>query len=233
MKIIIAYHAYLYGENYITMMTEQFRLLLSSGLYQACDKLYIGIVDSANKKPDNGIEWVNYFWKIDTDKKIEIVVYPTNHDETNTLKWIRDYSANNPGDYILYFHTKGITHFTEPTEDWRKYMEYFVIENWKDCIQKLNEGFDCCGVIWNTKTIWGDFPHFSGSMFWTKTDYINTLNHDYLDSDWRLHREFWIGSNPNAKAFEFHNSRMNDMESLQKSTSHYSLPYPRKNYEKN
>jgi hypothetical protein len=207
------------------MMTEQFRLLLSSGLYQVCDKLYIGIVDTLNKKPVNGIEWVNYFWKIDTDKKIEIVVFPKNNEQTDTLKWIINYSKANPDDYILHFHTKGITHFTEPTEDWRRYMEYFVIENWKDCIQKLNEGFDACGVMWNHLTVYGDYPHFSGGMWWAKCSYINTLKHEWLDSDWRYYREFWIGSNPDAKVFEFHNSRMNDIEAFNQAKSHYSVPY--------
>jgi hypothetical protein len=208
-------------------MVEQFRKILSSRLYENVDKIYIGIVDSG--KPE-GIEWVKYFWKFSS--KVEIVVYPENNDETDTMKWIAGYSFHNPEDNILYFHTKGVTNFTQPTEDWRKYMEYFVIENWIDCVQKLNEGFDCCGVMWNTETVWGNYPHFSGTMWWAKCSYINTLIRSYLFSDWRLLREFWIGSNPNAKAFEFHNSHLNDMQALQESRSHYSLPYPRENYEK-
>jgi len=228
---IIAYHAYLFGDHYIDIMVDQFRKILSSRLYENIDKIYIGIVDSGTGKPMNGVEWIRYFWGF-SKSKVEIVLYSGNKDETETMQWIKNYSANNPGNNILYFHTKGITHYTQPTEDWRRYMEYFVVENWTDCVQKLNEGFDCCGVMWNTETIWGNYPHFSGTMWWAKTDYINTLNPEYLINDWRLLREFWIGSNPNVKAFEFHNSRMNDMKALQESRSHYSLPYSRENYEK-
>jgi hypothetical protein len=237
-KIIIVYHGYMFG-HYMIMMCEQFRKLIQSGLYEKCDKFYIGIVDTPDKSPSNGLAWLNAFWNCSSSKginplpaKIEIKVYPDNHEETDTLKWIRDYAKENPSDYILYFHTKGITLQNECTEDWRKYMEYFVIENWTNCVQKLNEGFDCCGVLWNSDTNLGYWPHFSGGMWWANTNYINTLQHDYLDKEWRYYREFWIGSNPNVKQFEFHNSRLNDKEPILAGRSHYQIRYLSNNYRK-
>jgi hypothetical protein len=227
---IIAFHAYIFGDHYMEMMTEQFRKILTSRLYENVDRIYIGVVDSGTGIPAGGVDWIHYFWKF--SDKVQIALYAGNKDETETMQWIRNYAINNPNDNVLYFHTKGITHYTIPAEDWRRYMEYFTVENWTDCVQKLNEGYDCCGVMWNSETVWGVFPHFSGTMWWAKCSYINTLNHGYLETDWRLHREFWIGSNPNVKPFEFHNSRMNDMKALQESRSHYSLPYPKENYEK-
>jgi hypothetical protein len=229
MKKVIAFHAYLFGDNYITMLTEQFRKIITSGLLSDVDKIFIGIVDPKTSALTDGVEWIRYFWKISS--KIEIVVFPENNEQTDTLRWIIDYSKNNPDDYVLHLHTKGITHYTEPTEDWRKYMEYFVVENWRDCIQKLDEGFDACGVMWNRDTVYGDYPHFSGGMWWAKCSYINTLNHEWLNMNWRYYREFWIGSNLNAKIFEFHNSRMNDIEAFNRAGSHYSKPYPISNYE--
>lgn len=231
MKIIIAYHAYLTGENWRYMIGEQFTKLCSSHLFKKCDKLHIGITDDLKIKTN--VEWVHdWFKNTKYHEKVESVIYPVNNELTDTMKWVRDYSKENPGDYILFFHTKGISHYDLPTEDWRRYMEYFAIENWEDCIQKLNDGYDCCGVMWNSKTVWEHFPHFSGAFWWAKTDYINTLNHSYLDMEWKYYREFWIGSNPNCKAFEFHNSRMNDIESFQQGKSHYSIRYPLENYKK-
>ena len=228
---IIAFHAYLYKDNYIPMLTEQFRKLMSSGLYEKADKIYIGIVDESGDKSPRGADWIKYFWQF-AKSKVEIVVYEKNNEETDTLKWIADYSFKNPEDYVLYFHTKGITTYNEATEDWRKYMEYFVVENWQDCTRKLDEGFDICGVLWNHETVYGEFPHFSGGMWWSKSDYINTLKHEWLNLTWRYYREFWIGSGK-PKVFEFHNSRMNDIEAFNRGESHYSKPYPRENYEKN
>lgn len=237
-KLVIAYHAYMYADKYMPMMSEQFRLLLSSGLFKACDKLYIGITLSPNMSPVNGEAWVNDFWKFSSSKeattpidpKIEIVIYPDNQEETKTLMWIRDYAKANPDDYVLYFHTKGITKMTPAPEDWRHYMEYFAIEKWKNCVQKLNEDYDCCGVMWNSDTPVGHYAHFSGGMWWAKCSYINTLNHDYLTSQWRYHREFWIGSAKKVRQYEFHDSGLNNKASLIATQGHYKIPYPRKNY---
>jgi hypothetical protein len=248
-KIIIAYHAYLFGNRYMEMINDQFRKINNSiwheetqtfekNVFSHCDKLYIGVVDSINKKPEYGIEFITNWFNNKSSKiitpqyehKIEIVIYPDNKEEADTLKWIRDYAKNNPGDYILYFHMKGITKQNAATEDWRRYMEYFVIERWKDCIAKLDEGYDCCGVMWNSHTPIGEWPHFSGNFWWANTDYINTLNHEYLELPWRYYREFWIGSGPNVKVHEFHNSRMNDRYSLEAHKGHYDVEYPRNRY---
>jgi hypothetical protein len=249
-KIVIAYHAYLYGNRYMEMVVDQLRKISSAiwhedtqslevNLFPLCHKMYIGIVDTPTKKPSHGVEWLTNWFntkssKLDCDvicPKLEVVVYPKNEELRGTLRWIRDYAKENPDDYILFFHTKGITHLTEATEDWRKYMEYFVLKRWKDCVQKLDEGYDCCGVLWNTDTPIGIWPHFSGAFFWAKASYINTLDHSYLESKWRYMMEFWIGSNPNAKVYEFHNSGFNSKERLLARQGHYNIPYPPKEYE--
>jgi len=239
-KIVIAYHGYMFGRSYMTMMTDQFRKLLNTGLFAASDKMYIGFITHPSMNPPWGQQWIRDFWKFTSSKKdnnpvtkVEIVFYPRNDELRDTLRWIRDYSTDNPEDYILFLHTKGITHGLKPAiEDWRKYMEYFVVERWQDCVAKLDEGYDCCGVLWNTDTPIGIHPHFSGAFYWAKASYINTLDHGFIDSEWRYNMEFWIGSNPNARVFEFHNSRMNDRESLIAARGHYDVVYPRSNYEK-
>jgi hypothetical protein len=249
-KIIIAYHAYLHGPHYMEMITEQLRKimnakLLPDGTYDAnifkrCSKMYVGVIDTPDKKPEWGVEWITKFLNCSSSKdkggkvksKVEIVVYPDNKEEANTMKWIRDYSKDNPGDYVLYFHTKGISRYSAGTESWRRYMEYFVLENWKACVAKLKEGYDCCGVMWNSDTPLGFHPHFSGTFWWANTSYINTLDHKFLDSKNRFDREFWIGTNPNVKAFEFHNSGLNNKRSLLMHNGHYNTEYPRCNYEK-
>jgi len=237
MKKIIFYHAYLYGSNYRTIMLDQFRCILTSKLFQECDKLYIGI--AKDEHPGDGVEWITAFWSFPSSKvkkqlheKVEIVVYKENNEIIPTLKLLREYARRNSDDYVCFLHPKGITHYTIPTEDWRKYMEYFVVERWQDCIQKLDEGYDACGVMWNRDTVYGDYPHFSGCMFWANTNYIRTLDDSFLDMQWRYGGEFWIGSNKQGKIFEFHNSHMNDKERFAVSGSHYSLPYPRENYYK-
>jgi len=222
--MIIVYHGFLYG-NYKQVLTDQFNDLILSGLYEEADKVYIGLVDTVN-----GAEWVRDFWKGKT--KVEIIVYKENNELADTMRWVRDYSKANPEDYVLFFHSKGISHYDLPTEDWRKYMEYFTVERWRDCVDKLNEGYDACGVLWNTDTVYGKYPHFSGAFWWATCKYINSLDHSYLDMDWKYGREMWIGTNKEAKIFEFHNSRMNDIEKFNAGKSHYSVRYDRSNYVK-
>jgi len=229
-KIIIAYHAYA-NNDFIPLLTEQFELLIHSGLYKACDKLYIGVTSSDDKNLNKIKEWLSYFWN--SPKKVEIIFNTENNETLNTLRFIKDYSINNPKDYILFFHSKGITHQNNiAVRDWRKYMEYFNIERWKYCVQKLNQGFDCCGVMWNSDTGYGWHPHFSGNFWWATTDYINTLNHEFLnDGRWRYDQEFWIGTNLSAKQYEFHNSHLNDKENFTiRYKNHYSDEYPKYKY---
>jgi hypothetical protein len=248
-KFVIAYHVYLYGDHYMDMVTEQLRKIINAKFYKDgsyennmfsnCKKLYLGINDSENKKPDNGIDWLRRFTNFASSKenpelnKVEICVYPDNIELRRTLLWIRDYAKYNPGEYVLFFHTKGITHDDIPNRDWRNYMEYFTIERWRDCIAKLDEGYDCCGVLWNCDQAGNYHPHFSGAFWWATTDYINTLDHSYLTSANRYDGEFWIGTNKKAKVYEFHNSHMNDAAGLFSGKSHYSLPYPREKYIQN
>lgn len=246
-KIVIVYHAYLYGNGYMGVILEQLRKItnaiptpdggLEPNIFTLCDKLYIGVVDDPNKKPAHGVEWIKTWYNFSSSKKkdepnpkVEVVIYPDNLELRRTLWWMRDYAKENPDDYILFFHSKGITHNNEAVHDWRRYMEYFCIERWEDCVAKLDEGYDCCGVLWNKETPIGYFPHFSGAFFWAKCSYINTLNHNYIDSAWRYHMEFWIGSNPNAKVYEMHNSGYNTTERLIASQGHYHIRYPRENY---
>lgn len=238
MKIIIAYHAYLYGEHYVKMMASQFRSLIDSGLIQEASEMYIGLIVAAGN--ETGVAWVQNYWR--DLPKVKIKVYSENREEAETMLWISEHAKTNPEDYILYFHTKGISKYSKGTEDWRKYMEYFVIENWRDCILKLNEGYDACGVLWNTtkdtmQPTTGirkrkNYPHFSGTMWWATAAYINLLDDSYLMEDWRYYREFWIGSAEHTKTFEFHNSRLNDAEMLKRCNGHYKTPYPRSFYEK-
>ena len=236
MKKVIFYHVYLYGDNYMGMIAEQFSEILSSGLYRQVDKIYIGVSENSNQSPANGVNWIRKWWTFSSSKelpkldpKVEIVVYNENNELIPTLKAIRDYAKDNPEDYIMFFHTKGITKYCQPTEDWRRYMEYFCLERWKDCIAKLDEGFGACGVMWNSDTVYGCFPHFSGAFYWATSKYINTLDDSFLSDGWRYSGEFWIGTGE-GKIYEFHNSGMNNKEQFAVEGSHYSKRYPRENY---
>jgi hypothetical protein len=70
------------------------------------------------------------------------------------------------------------------------FFDYFNIENWTDCIEKLDEGFDCCGVNWLPEL---NPPCFSGNYWWANSSYLKTLPRINNLNIQNLNRgEFWI-----------------------------------------
>jgi len=189
-NIKLFYHAYLIN-NYKDIITEQLTNVFYSELYKNCQEFHIGIVGGEEEK-----KWIINL--VEKYSKIELHFFD-NGDEKNTLRLIP--LKSKPNDYILYFHTKGITHNSITHNLWRRLIEYKTINEWKKCIEILNE-YDCVGPLYRENTFLGYFPHFSGGYWWSKYEHIITLNNSYLSEDYlhkRMGAEFWIGSNPNSK----------------------------------
>lgn len=91
-------------------------------------------------------------------------------------------------------------------------MEYFVLDKWKECVEYLND-YDCVGQTFKPlgPTLWSDgsitensgLGCYCGNFWWTNASYIQSLDHNYLNTDYRFDREFWIGTNKevNPKSF--------------------------------
>jgi len=188
--IKLFYHAYLIN-NYKDIITEQLTNIFNSGLYKYCQEFHIGIVGGEEEK-----KWIiNLVGKY---SKIKLHFFD-NGDEKHTLRLIP--LIIKPNDYVLYFHTKGITHNSISQNLWRRLVQYKVIYEWKKCIEILHE-YDSVGPLYREDTFLGYFPHFSGNFWWSKYKHIMSLDNSYLDENYihkRMGAEFWIGSNPNAK----------------------------------
>jgi hypothetical protein len=124
----------------------------------------------------------------------------------------------NSGWKVLYIHTKGVTQASNPVIDWRKMMEYFCIEQWNSCLEKLNE-HDTVGCLYMDDCYYGYFPHYSGNFWWVNSAYVCKLNSSYLYSGIRENREFWIGTG-GGSMFSFYDTGMN----------HYEKEFPRELY---
>ena len=86
----------------------------------------------------------------------------------------------------------------------------FVIDRWKECVKYL-DSYDCVGQTWLVlgDTIWGNgeitknvdnVGHYPGNFWWSNASYINRLDHNCLETSYRLDREFWIGTGKNYKS---------------------------------
>ena len=199
MKIAIFYHIAQMGMSAFIYQAQLHRLY-ASGLIQAADYIHFGVNGDQElfNVPDKVVIKTNTYWK----------------EETETLISLRDFALENPDYKILYIHTKGASKNTLNSQSYRLMMEYFVIDKWKKCVKYLND-YDCVGQTWivngdtilsngevihNTKNV----GHFSGNFWWANASYINKLDNTYLESGYRLDREFWIGTGKNYKVKSLH-----------------------------
>ena len=166
---------------------QQLHRLYTSGLIEVADYIHFGVNGDQElfNIPEKAIIKTNTNWK----------------EETETLISLRDFAKQNSDYKILYLHTKGASRGNLQTSAWRLYMEYFVIDKWKECIKYLDE-YDCCGTDY-----YDNF--FAGNFWWANSSYINNLNDVYLNSNDRLDRELWIGSYSHHKGKCLNYSKMN------------------------
>lgn len=209
--ILVYYHTYLVG-NFKLLIHEQLLKLFSSGLYDNCQNIYVGI----SSHDDNNTQW--FLELIKNYNKIIPIIHQENHAEKSTLRLLMK-NAKKDDYYFYYFMTKNVVTNTgvksNTTHDqiiknelWRVSMEYNTINKWRDCISLLDSGYDAVGCNFRKDTHVGFHPHFSGNFWWTTSKHINTLNEDYLYNpnllgpQNELLAEFWIGSNYNANLKE-------------------------------
>jgi len=208
-KIAIFYHLY-QTEDYEweKLYHQQINSLIVSGLYDKCDFIHIGI------NGDKELPFVLNKSKFQYNKNKIL--------EANTLQCLWEFCKENEDYKVLYFHSKGVTHKNNfhcesTTNAWRLYLEYFVIHNWKTCIDDLNH-HDCVGTEWVTKSSYNNLTenftqhnknHYAGNFWWANASYVTSLNLDYLyetEGNYnRLRSEFWIGTQ-NPKYKSYHNS---------------------------
>lgn len=178
MKIAIFYH--IYQDNIWSFIYQhQVHRLYASGLLNESDYVHFGVNgdDRLFNIPDNVQVKYNYKqnWR----------------DEGETLIDLNNFCNQNPDYKVLYFHTKGSSNPELVKNSWRLFMEYYVIDKWKECVKYLDE-YDCCGT---------DYFHsyFLGNFWWANASYINRLDINCLNSNDRYGKELWIGSCENKK----------------------------------
>lgn len=149
-------------------------------------------------------------------------------NEFTTLDLIeKDKESFGNSDYILYLHTKGVTHINDSYYkniiEWRNLMEYFLIKKNKHVFELFEKtDYNTYGVNLTTPTNVNKYAYF-GNFWWAKSKYIKTINLSEVDKTNRIQSEFnYIQCGENWKPYSVHNSGVN----------HYYEPYPKEKYEK-
>lgn len=176
-----------------SIVNDQFNTLHSSGILDVCEKVYITFLGSR----EDQISWL-----LDKHDKFTLYNYSNNllHYERLCLMSLRDWSQDNKAN-VLYIHNKGASRRPEESEypniwEWRKMMEYFLIERYEDCLEYLKE-YDAVGSLLidqGTHLQISDEKHkkhFSGNFWWSKTDYLKTLP-TLAHINMSLHKAYWL-----------------------------------------
>jgi beta-1,4-mannosyl-glycoprotein beta-1,4-N-acetylglucosaminyltransferase len=168
-----------------------------------------------------------YNYNTESKNKYIVINYSDNASlfEFPSLNLVKQISNNNPDSYILYLHTKGISHkdpnFINNINDWNNMMLYFLVEKYNECINQLSKEYDTVGC--NYVHVTYRYPmHYSGNFWWSKASYINKLHLlDEKNID-KPYAEFWLFTS-NPKYYNIYSSGVD----------HYIFPYPMNKYSHN
>ena len=203
--ITVVYHAFLVSE-WKDLVKEQIERLILSGLYEYCDEIFM-TVNSEEHNKEEFIELISEYDKIKYEFNNE------GHAEYPAIKKIKEISKEKDTK-ILYFHTKGVSNFWERAvnkekishekvknvKSWRECMEYFLIDNWRLCVEKLDE-YDNVGVTCNNG--W-----YSGNFWWSKSEHIRKTNEVGKWGRWDY--ENWLNAGISGqKNYEFYHTNLN------------------------
>lgn len=147
--------------DYYERFLKTFNKIKTSGLLDEVENLFVCL---------NGDTEQDFL----LHEKVQILQISKNHpNESVTVNYIRDFCKKNQGSKILYLHSKGVTkppHEIPKVNAWVDFMEFFLIENYHECLKDLSKDFDAVGV--NLKL---EPRHFSGNFWWASGDYISSL----------------------------------------------------------
>jgi hypothetical protein len=200
---LIVYHVYCTG-NYLEIFQQQLNRLKTSGLYDWCNKLEITCINTLDDFSSIE-ELVKDLDKANLNKV-------TNNDyEYEGINKVWEYSQQYSGK-VFYFHTKGVSNIYNNSNDkqeslrkkngikwWKELMEYFLIDSYQDCVQKLNE-YDQCGLT-NFHGWW------CGNFWWSNLSFIKSNSKPDRGDRWYF--EAWLNSHRNPSIHEYYHFDFN------------------------
>lgn len=150
----------------LEVLENQINKMKKFGLYQKLKRIYIGVLGDY-------IQLMKHNIYLDNDK-LEVVYFSKDVTEMEfpTLINLKKFcDTNQENHHILYIHTKGVRNPNNPFIDqWRNYMEYFLIERHEHCLKDL-EKYDTAGVNHHVKP----WNHYSGNFWWSNSNHIKKL----------------------------------------------------------
>lgn len=203
MKKVIYYHVYLTDNvsTWASIVMEQMTLMMNHDLLDEVDEIRINCISKNDERVNLFINLLNHF-NIGNKTRIHLYENPFDNDQDmlNNIESDKTVTENitmrniwndcqNEDMHLLYIHTKGITSVSNLLMrgdtyrysvyyHWRQFLNWSVIEKWKLCVDNLHFN-DICGTNYRETPA----KHFSGSFWWSKSEYIRKLP-DPSTKDW-------------------------------------------------
>lgn len=174
-----------------SIVKQQMNIITKSRLREICDNIFICFL--GNKQ---SIQWI-------LNDKIKLICHSTNllHFERLCLQTLKEQCKNyDDRTKILYIHSKGVSKISAFRHNimlWRQYMEYFLIERYKECLQYLDEGYDTVGL--NLLNGGNDYKidkenhkwHYSGNFWWSVASHLRRIP-DIPDIPMNKNNAYWL-----------------------------------------
>lgn len=201
MKHVLYYHTYLTDDTGVwsSIFMEQAKLIEDHGLINALDSVKITAISQRDGRaaafeslcrlyfPSCQITFVINPYKDDYEM-VNNLNSPRTVGENETIRRIWT-DCQSDDMKVLYLHSKGITSFIRALQQndcetfrnyyyWRQYLNWGVIENWKTCVDALDD-HDIAGVNFYKSPV----NHFSGAFWWANSSHIRRLP-DPSTLDW-------------------------------------------------
>lgn len=189
-KIAIVYYCWAIN-NWKERTTDIFERMKKSGLYDTADELYFIVADTENKRED-----IEQF--ISQYPKFVMEYEALNRGGEYRGIWKAEEIGRRKEAYnILYLHSKGVHNkFVDvrTKQDihqlkidgincWTDTLTYFTVDKWKECVDKLNEGYDTAGTCNVYRWWWGNF-------WWASSRHIKKVRKFEPGSRWDC--EAWL-----------------------------------------
>jgi len=201
--IAIIYYAYLVGD-WKTMVAEQLTRLRESGLYAAAKEVWVITCDPSGEITEGPLEALTATW----DAKLHFQHRTANAAEYPPLAKAKELADS--GDWnILYFHTKGVanTWLKQGSDEvserkvigkrgWRYFMEYFLVDKWRECVERLDDHDMVVAHYGNDH-----WPH--GNFWWASSDWLKQCPPP-IEGHTRWYYEGWATtSKPDPRVYEW------------------------------
>jgi hypothetical protein len=205
--IIVVLYCYMV-DDWESRLSKQLKRVKDSLLYDELNEFHLVVTDVKQNQKNIIDRMLLEYPKI-------ILDYNTiNEYESRALSKIDNIARTYNDCKILYFHTKGVSNKyknlntneyydlkVEGIKCWTELLEYFIIDHWKECVNKLDE-YDTVGVNNVGNWWWGNF-------WWSNSYHIKNnipFNQFYYGSRWQC--ESWLHESNrdinNIKFYQFY-----------------------------